>query len=575
MRKQNNKVLVLFLMLTSVLGFSQERGKDTLNPDVIQVVKPYTPTVSDAFKVKEVPSLDDETTTTKKEIKYNIFSFPVASTFTPAKGKAAVVDKEKPAKLFDNYATLAAGMYTTILGEVYLNHAISRTESVGGYLSHHSSQGGVSNLLLDDNFSNTKLHANYAIKERYLAWNVNLGLLHQTYNWYGLPQPIYDQETADAIGDVDHTFYGVNLGGDVAFTDSYINEASVLYRMFGDNNNSNENRLVLKSNGDFSIQDLDFNMALKIDYLGGNFDRNYYAEEALKYGNFQIGLSPTYQLVRDDLTLDLGLSFTYLNDTEYGESKFYMHPNITASYRMVDEILIAYAGLKGGIIQNSYFDFSQENAFVSPTLFITPTDQEYNLFAGLKGMIANGVNYNITGKYMSETNKAMYISNPINTAGEKYMHANSFGIAYDDVTTFSISGEINADLNRNFSLGVKAEYFAYDVDVEAEAWNLPDFKANLFLDYQFTKQWFAGANLFFVGERKDQLVKPSVISPIVSTVKLDSYFDANVHAGYHLNERFSVFARVNNIANQEYKRWQNYPVQGFQMLAGATYKFDF
>ena len=77
-----------------------------LNTGVIDVVKPYTPSISDAFKVKEAPTLDDETTETKKEIKYNIFSFPVASTFTPAKGKAAVVEKAKPVKLFDNYATL-------------------------------------------------------------------------------------------------------------------------------------------------------------------------------------------------------------------------------------------------------------------------------------------------------------------------------------------------------------------------------------------------------------------------------------------------------------------------------------
>ncbi len=92
--------------------FSQEKSSDTINTGVIDVVKPYTPTISDAFKVKEVPSLNDETTQTKKDIKYNIFSFPVASTFTPAKGKAATVEKAKPIKLFDNYATLGVGSYT-------------------------------------------------------------------------------------------------------------------------------------------------------------------------------------------------------------------------------------------------------------------------------------------------------------------------------------------------------------------------------------------------------------------------------------------------------------------------------
>lgn len=585
MRKQKNTVLVILFMVISTLGFSQEREQDTLNPDVIQVIKPYTPTVSDAFKVKEVPSLDDETTATKKEIQYNIFSFPVASTFTPAKGKAAEVDEEAPAKLYDNYATLAGGMYTTILGEVYLNHAINRNESVGGYISHHSSQGGISDLLLDDNFSNTKVSANYARNERDLAWNIAGGFLHQKYNWYGVPQSLYDKDAADAIGDVDHTFYGFNLGGDITFTDAYINEANVLYRRFGDGNSSGENRFLVNTNGDLSIQDLDFNVGLRFDYLGGKFDRNYYTEEALKYGNFNIGISPTYQLIKDDLTLDLGVSLFYLNDIESGKSRFFIYPNISASYRMVDEILIAYGGIQGDLVQNTYYDFAQENPFVSPTLFITPTDQKYNVFVGLKGKVANGISYNIKGKYMAEGDKAMYRNNLVPygfDADEAYQNGNAFGIVYDAVSTFGISGEINADINRNFTLGIKAEYFSYNVDEEAEAWNLPNMKANLFLDYQISKQWFAGANLFFVGERKglsglndiQNTSFPTVLNP-TETITLKSYFDANAHVGYHLNDRWSAFAKVNNIANQEYNRWQNYPVQGLQFLAGATYKFDF
>jgi hypothetical protein len=36
-----------------------------------------------------------------------------------------------------------------------------------------------------------------------------------------------------------------------------------------------------------------------------------------------------------------------------------------------------------------------------------------------------------------------------------------------------------------------------------------------------------------------------------------------------------VYAKANNIANQDYKRWMNFQVQGLQFLAGTTYKFDF
>ena len=86
-------ITVLTIILNTFLFYAQQREKDTINTDVVNVVKPYTPTISDAFKVKETATLDDSTNTTKKEVKYNIFSIPVASTFTPAKGKAATVDK--------------------------------------------------------------------------------------------------------------------------------------------------------------------------------------------------------------------------------------------------------------------------------------------------------------------------------------------------------------------------------------------------------------------------------------------------------------------------------------------------
>jgi len=69
---------------------------------------------------------------------------------------------------------------------------------------------------------------------------------------------------------------------------------------------------------------------------------------------------------------------------------------------------------------------------------------------------------------------------------------------------------------------------------------------------------------------------PSLLAPPTNqVVTLDSYFDANAHVGYHITDRWSAFVKANNIASQNYNKWQNTPVQGIQFLAGATYKFDF
>lgn len=577
MRKQQKHIfIVLITLLTTMSALSQDRTKkDTIDTGVIDVVKPYTPSISDAFKVKEIPSLDDEETATKKEIKYNIFSFPVASTFTPAKGKAAVVEKAKPVKLYDNYATLGVGTYTTILGEVYLNHAISRTESVGGYISHHSSQGGIEGLEFDDNFSTSKINMNYASRLRDLAWNVEAGFQHQKYNWYGVPQSQLAAAQAGGI-DTDHAFFSAHFGGDITFEDTYINSGSFFFRRFGDNQDSGENRFVAKAKIDIPINGEEVSTGIKFDYLGGTFDRSYFTDEELKYGNFQIGITPQYEMKQDDLTVNLGVSISYLRDSETSKNKFYLYPNITATYRLVNDVLIAYGGIEGDLIQNSYHGFATENPFVSPTLLIMPTDQQYNAYIGLKGKLSSNMSYNISGRYLADRNKALFINNDITLTAQNYSYGNSFGIVYDDVDTFGVAGEINVDVNRNFKLGIKAEYFKYNTDTQAEAWNLPDVKGSLFFDYQINEHWFTGANLFFIGERKDQFfLNDASIASTPFTVDLDSYFDANAHLGYHINDQISVFAKANNINNKAYERWQNFPVQSIQFLAGATFKFDF
>lgn len=578
MRKHTKYFLLAIVTLSITSVFSQNRKNDTINTGVIDVVKPYTPSISDAFKVKEIPSLDDEETATKKEIKYNIFSFPVASTFTPAKGKAAVVEKAKPVKLYDNYATLGVGTYTTILGEVYLNHAISRTESVGGYVSHHSSQGGIDGLAFDDNFSTTKINANYSSRLRDLAWNVEGGFQQQMYNWYGVEEGLISLAQSSNI-DEEHSFYSAHFGGDISFENTYINSGSFFFRRFGDNQGSGENRFIAKTKIDIPINGEEISTDFKFDYINGTFDRSNTSNNELRHGNFQISVSPTYQLKEDDLTVNLGVSVSYLRDSETKDNNIYLYPNITATYRLVNDVLIAYGGIQGELIQNSYHDFATENSFVSPTLAVMPTDQQYNAFIGLKGKLSSNMSYNISGRYLADRSKALFRHNTTFfdfTNAENYQYGNSFGIVYDDVDTFGVAGEINVDVNRNFKLGLKAEYFKYTTDTEAEAWNLPDVKGSLFLDYQINEHWFAGANLIYVGERKDLL---SIIDPFTgpasTLITLDSYFDANAHLGYHINDKISVFAKANNISNKAYERWFNYPVQSIQFLAGATFKFDF
>ena len=578
-----SKVLLSSILFVFIFAFqANAQDEDNLGTEVVNVVKPYTPEIGDAFKVKATPQLNDSVNTAKKKVTYGIFSVPVASTFTPAKGKAATVEQAKRVKLYDNYVTLGFGTYTSALAEFYSNFEVSRSDNFGIYLNHNSSQGGIEDIALDDKFYDTNLNLNYSSRNRGINWRTDLDLSHQLYNWYGVDD--FTAASPETLTNIDpqHSFYGAKVGGSLELYDSFFKGGKAQIGYFGDSNSSSEIRAIVAPTFNFPITDEDITLGLKLDYVNGSFDRNYDNTQDISYSQLNISASPSLQILRDDLTLRLGVTAAVNLDTENSTTNFYLYPKVTASYRVVDEYFIAYAGVEGELQQNSYQDFVNENPFVSPTLLIQSTDKPYEGYVGMKGKIVNTVGYNLRANYASENNKALFKNNPRYNDGagslgnEDYQFGNSFDVVYDDVKTFSVFGELNLDVNSNLKMRINGEFFSYNSSNEAEAWNLPSYKASLFADYQISEQWFAGANLFLVGERNDETYVTGPTTQFFATpVTLESYFDANAHVGYRINDQLSAFARVNNILDNGYDKWVNYPVQGLQVMAGATYKFDF
>ena len=584
MKKLNISTIVL-VVIGFQFSFSQKKDEN-IGSEVVNIVKPYTPTISDAFKVKETPVLEDEEEQKKETIQYNIFSFPVASTFTPAKGKAAGVDKTEKEKLYNNYATLGFGNYPTINAELFITQNLSRSNYVGGMFRHLSSQGGIKDLELDDKYGNTSLDLTYGVRERDMSWNVDLGVKNQIYNWYGLPTKniFFDDATIGGI-DSKQSYNTIALGGKMSFKEGIFKDATMQFKRFSDGLNSGENRFFIKPNFDFEVMSQKIKADFLLDYVGGSFDRMLDVNSELKYSTIIAGTKPSILYQQDDLSIQIGAGIFYATAKVNGESdgKIFVYPNMKASYKLVGDILIAYAGAEGGLQQNSYADFVEDNAFISPTIFVAPTDNKYDIYAGLKGKLANAVAFNVRASYLNQDDKAMFVSNEYNPTfvnTEGYAYGNSFGVVYDNLKTLSFFGELKADFSKSVTFGINGTYNNFSTDIESEAWNLPQLKVGTSIDFDINEKWYAGANVFFVGERKDRVTVQDDLSIFPATFtqqvqNLDSYFDLNAHVGYKYNARLTGFLKGNNLANQQYNRWSNMPVQGIQILLGANYKFDF
>lgn len=567
------KQIVLFSIPALFLfHFSANAQEKELDPEVVNIVKPYTPTISDAFKVKETPSLNDSVSTIKKDVKYSIFSVPVASTFTPAKGKATNVEKAKPVKLYDNYATLGFGNYTSILGELYSNFEISRTDNAGFFFRHNSSQGDIKGVKLDNHYYDTSLDANYTSRQRDVTYRLDAGVEHQLFNWYGVPKGYYSDEDLARI-DTKQNYLSGYVGGSIALDDSFFDKAAASIRYTGDSFSSSELNAKLKPEFSFPLENVTFKLDGDLDYLLGSFDKDYSNSTDIKYSYLNVGLAPSINFVNNDLSVSLGVAGYVSLDTENSDTNFSLYPKVNVSYRLLDETVIAYGGAEGGIKQNTYYDFKEENPFVSPTLNIAPTKKLYEAFGGIKGKLSNAFAYNARVSYGKDENSALFQSNDINfttSQNEGYHYGNSFNVVYDDINTLAFFGEVKVDVSGQFSVGVNANYYSYSTDVQSEAWNLPSLKASVFSNFNITEKLYGSASLFYVGERKDV----SNAGFIGEEITLDGFVDANLSFGYRFTDRLSAFVKGSNLFGDNYKKWMNYPVQGIQGLAGVTYKFD-
>lgn len=548
--------------------------EDDLGTEVITIVKPYTPTISDAFKVKETPLLNDSTVTQKKQVQYEIFSVPVASTFTPAKGKASTVDKAKPMKLYDNYATLGFGSYTSVLAELFSSFELSRTDNAGIFFKHNSAQGSIEGVRLENKFYDTELTGNYSSRQRDMSYKIEGGFEHELFNWYGL-NSLFAANSNEFIDGIDpqQTYFGVNLGGNLSMEESLFTGGKFGIHYLGDAYSSSEFNALLQPSFSFPLTEFTLTIDGEVDFLSGKFDRDYFDTTELAYNFLNAGLTPALTYINEDLTISIGAQAMLSLDSENNKTNFYIYPKINASYRLVDELLIAYGGANGSLDQNTYRNFKDENPFASPTLFIMPTSTLFEAFGGFKGKLSNDVGYNVRASYAQQEDRAFFQLNPykgMSSDYEGYEYGNSFGIAYDEVNVLTIFGELKVEISDGFSLGTNAKAFSYSLSNLPEALNLPTLEVTLFSNFEITEKVFGGVSLFFVGERKD-LFSTNTSSSIIT---LDAYFDANVNLGYRVSDRLSIFAKGSNLLGENYERWQNYPVQGIQGLLGATYKFD-
>ena len=139
------------------------------------------------------------------------------------------------------------------------------------------------------------------------------------------------------------------------------------------------------------------------------------------------------------------------------------------------------------------------------------------------------------------------------------------------ITTLNV--EINYQLNDKFRVGLLNKINSYKMDKLANAYSLPQFESKLNLTYNIGDKFLVKLDLFYWGERTGRIDAKGLLNSNYYEVKMDPFVDLNFGVDYRYSKNLSAFIQFNNMANNKYNRFVNYPVYGINILGGFAFTF--
>jgi hypothetical protein len=209
---------------------------------------------------------------------------------------------------------------------------------------------------------------------------------------------------------------------------------------------------------------------------------------------------------------------------------------------------------------NNHRKVAFENAFVVPGLTVRNTNRAMDLYTGVKGSFTRDVSFNIKVSYTIYEDMYFFVNDNAGNIG------NQFGVVYDDIELLNYSGEIGADFSDRFRMLARVNLYKYGLKLQQYAWHKPDMDINFSGRYNLGDKILLNADVFYTGNR---YAMP--FSTEDDPIELGGIADINLGLEYRYNRILSGFFRLNNLTNAMYYKWNNYPLQGFSVMAGFTY----
>lgn len=499
---------------------------------------------------EKVPLLKIQAQKTKPEISFQPTSLP----FTPVVPNVRIMalKEESLQKIYGNYVKAGFGNYTSPYLEGYFASKRSNQFNYGLRVKHHSfGTGPVDGRNSGESFN--EIEASGRTIWRDLVVTGHAGYFRRGLRFYGY---MPGQEPIPALDDIKQVIHLPKLG--IGFTNkdrtkafAYSYQADFSY--LADRYQARELLFANSANIGYKASDrLGFSIDANVDVMQRS------DESSINRNLFRI--RPSLHFKEYGIDIKAGFNVVYENDTLDNAGYLHFYPYALASYRFLDKQTV-YLQVDGDIERTSLQGFLMENPFLGPEVALFHSNKLFGIGGGLRGTLASVLSYE-AGASFSRYRNLYFFQN-------SGMDSSRFEMVYDRGGTnlTNMFGSLSFQPGKKVSTMLRADYFIYQTTDIAEAWHRPEWKFSVMTKFNIYDKIHLG--LDFYGLAGVKALNPS------SNEVIDLPFmpDLNLKAEYIFSNRASAFLQGNNLLNNQYQRFLNYPVRGVYIMLGGSYIF--
>jgi hypothetical protein len=538
--------LLMLGISCSIIAVAQ---KDTTKGKSVEIRSAFKPVLKESAKINfnaTPPSAD----TTKPALKYDIPNQNLALGFQPGSLKPLALAIDSGGK-WDNSSYIKAGFGS--LRTPYIQAGFSfgdgNTAGLNIYAKHVSSQGKID----FQDFTNTQVKLSGFYKSAgNNEWNASLGMKQDRTYKYGYEQTthFFPKDSLKQNFQTISARVGMHNINKTAFGLTYSPEVKI--DVFSDNLKNNESNTVLNLPLEKTVGN---NFAVN---LGLTFDLTRLSpKNKTAFNNTTYYVSPSVIYRNSRLNLQAGIRPSWDN------SKFKMFPNILAEVGTEDQRFVFQAGWTGYIRKTTY----QYLASINPWLWLPPTFKNSWIeerYAGFKGSAGDHFTYSAKLGFNKVTNQPLFINDTTaNLGGKSFIVVNE-----PRINVLNLGGQLGYTVQEKFSVVAGWSFNQYTgLKQEKKAWGLIPLELTAAMRVQVIKDLWLKADLFgWTG--------PQVRKVNGDNMKLNGAFDLNAGLEFKMTRNLNLWAQFNNITNQEYQRWNQYQVYGFNFVGGVVFSFD-